>query len=491
MPADIPGSVGDYADPAQSLEGGGRRRSPLAAVRAFGQRMKRVWSREKVLHARLINVGHLLTGNLFGSVVGMLAFVVTARALGPAAYGLLALAYSYCHAIQLLVGFQSWQPLIKYGAELQEAGRHDDYRSLLKFGLLLDIGAALLSFVIAIGLALAFGTLVGVSDDAILLVLIYSTTLLFQINGFPTAIMRLSGRFWLVAYGSQVNTVLRLVLCLIGLLVGAHLMYFVIVWTVTQIFGSLLILALSFVEIRRQGVRHLLSAPLSGMSTRFHGLWTFTIGSNIELSVRSSASQFDTLIVGALAGPTAAGFYHIAKRLGRLVVQCGVQVQAVLYPDVARLWARKEIASFRRSVMQMEVLLMTFGVIVVVATWLTIEPLLRWTAGPEFLAAAPLATVQMVAVAMTLSGSAVRTALLAMGRQPAILKIVLCSTAVFHLVAFTTIPLVGAMGANFAHVAMGAVWMLALNLVYRRALKAPPTTDQNDQKPPPQIDAID
>ena len=46
----------------------------------------------------------------------------------------------------------------------------------------------------------------------------------------------------------------------------------------------------------------------------------------------------DTSIVGALAGPTAAGFYHIAKRLGRVIVQCGVQVQAVLYPDVARLW---------------------------------------------------------------------------------------------------------------------------------------------------------
>ena len=123
----------------------------------------------------------------------------------------------------------------------------------------------------------------------------------------------------------------------------------------------------------------------------------------------------------------------------------------------------KDVASFRRTVLQMEILLITFGVAVVTATWLGIQPLLRWTAGPEFMAAAPLAIVQMFAVAMTLSGSAVRTALLAMGRQPAILKIVLGATAVFHITALTAIPLIGAMGANIAHVAMSAVWLIALN----------------------------
>jgi O-antigen/teichoic acid export membrane protein len=119
---------------------------------------------------------------------------------------------------------------------------------------------------------------------------------------------------------------------------------------------------------------------------------------------------------------------------------------------------------------------------------LGIEPLLRWTAGPEFIAAAPLAIVQMIAVAMTLSGSAVRTALLAMGRQPAILKIVLGATAVFHITALTAIPLIGAMGANIAHVAMCAVWLIALNLVYHKALKNPSSVSL---LPTPLKDAID
>jgi O-antigen/teichoic acid export membrane protein len=430
----------------------------------------RFWHLRPVMRSRLLNIGHLLTGSFFGSMIGMLAFVVTARALGPTQYGMLALTYSYTRAIERIVSSQSWQPLIKYGAELQGQEHHDDYRSLLKFGLVVDMGAAAVAYLVSIGLALLFGPLIGIGDEALQQVLIYSTALLFAINGLPTAVLRLAGRFRLVAYGTLFGGGLRLVLCTIGLLMGADLLYFVLVWTVTQIIGALSLLLLAFIELRRQGVRHVASARLRGVTTRFKGIASFTLGSNLELTLRSSANELDTLLVGMLASPTAAGLYHIAKRLGRLVLQCGVQVQAVLYPDVARLWARRSIEEFRSTILQMEILLILFGGLVVGFTALCIHPLLYWTAGPAFVDAAPLAIVQMVAVAMLLSGGAVRTALLAMGRQPRVLAIVLVATVVFQAVALCLIPLVGAMGANFAHVAMAATMLIGLVFVYRREI---------------------
>ena len=140
----------------------------------------------------------------------------------------------------------------------------DDYRSLLKFGLVVDVSAALLSYLVAIGFALLFGPLVGIGEDTIKQVIIYSTVLLFQINGLPTAILRLAGRFRLMAYGSIVGGVVRLVLCFAGLLAGAGLLYFVVVWTVSQVFGSVVALGLALLEIRRQGMRRLISAPAQG-----------------------------------------------------------------------------------------------------------------------------------------------------------------------------------------------------------------------------------
>ena len=155
------------------------RRLLVAPVQTLGRRVSRFWRDETSLRARLVNISHLLTGNLLGSVIGMLGFLVTARALGATDYGVLALIYSYTRAVGLLVGFQSWQPLIKYGAELAGVEHLDDYRSLLKFGLAVDVSAALLSYLTAIGFALLFGPLVGIGEETDQ-VFIYSTGCSFR-----------------------------------------------------------------------------------------------------------------------------------------------------------------------------------------------------------------------------------------------------------------------------------------------------------------------
>lgn len=430
-------------------------------------RIRTFWGAELSFRARLISIGHLFAGSMSGSILGMLAFMVTARALGPQDFGILALTFSYARAIQLLITFQTWQPLIKYGAELQAADEREDMRSLLKFGLLVDFGGATTAYAVAIVGALTFGKVFGIEPRELGYVVIYSTILLFQITSFPTAVMRLYGRFRMLAYAPLIATSLRLILAVTGLVAHAPLVYFVVIWSITQVISCLILVVLSFIELNRHGVRKVLAAPLAGVTRKFPGLWRFTLGTNAELTIRTSAYELDTLMVGFLAGPAAAGLYHIAKRLGRLGMQLGVQVQAVIYPDVARLWASGNIGEFRRTVLQTELMLMALGIVFITGTTLTIRPVLDWTAGVEFSEAAPLAITQMIAVAMMLSGSAFRSALLSMGRQPTVLKIVIVATLGFHAVAWTTIPVVGALGANLAHCTLATIWVGLLTLSYR------------------------
>ncbi len=260
-------------------------------------------------------------------------------------------------------------------------------------------------------------------------------------------------------------------LCFIGVAVGADLRYFVLVWMGTQILGSLTFLAFSIRALRRNDVHGILAAPLRGLTTRFQGIWSFAWQSNLSLTLRSSAQQLDTLLVGALAGPVAAGFYHIAKQVGRMAQQIGVHVQSVLYPDVARLWAAQALDEFRRAIIQVEVMLAAFGLAVFLGLLLLAEPLLRLTAGPEFIGAAPLMIVQGAAVSLMLAGFPARSALLAMGQQKQVLHIVIISTVAFHCTALTLIPLIGAMGANFAHMVLGLVTAGGLMLLLRRQLR--------------------
>ena len=401
------------------------------------------------LGSRLRSVGHLLSGNAASAVVGLGAAALTARGLGPADYGILALTLGYTRAVERLITFQSWQPLIKYGAELGD--RHEDRRSLLKFGLVLDIAGALAAWAVALAFALLANKWMGWSERTQLVVLIYICVLPFNLSGMATAVLRLYGRFRIAAYGPVGGGLVRLALCAIALAEHADLVVFTAIWMITQVVGALMVVLLAFRVLRQNGVRGVLSAPLAGVTSRFDGLWNFAWSSNLSLAVRSSANQFDILIVGALAGPAAAGLYNIAKRVGRLAEQLGTQVQAVLYPDIARLWAAGQVATMRRLVWQVEGLLFAAGAVGVVFFLFAGEPLLHLLAGRDFAAAAPLLVVQMIAVTLAMTGTGARSALLAMGRQQQVLIATLVGTAAFHLTALALIPVIGAMGANIAH----------------------------------------
>jgi O-antigen/teichoic acid export membrane protein len=430
----------------------------------------RQWLGDQPLRARLFNIGHLLSGNLASGLISLVAISLTARAVGPASYGILALAISYVRAVERLVTFQSWQPLIKYGAEVMEPHHAMDFKSLLKYGLMLDVVGAVAAWAIATGLALLASPVFGWDERMMSLVAIYCTVLLFNINGTPTAILRLYGRYHAAAYGPIGNAALRVVLCLIGIYMGAGLEYFVFVWMATQILGALTFLGFSIRALRINEIRGVLSAPLKGVTRRFPGLWSFAWQSNISLTLRSSAQQLDTLLVGALADPASAGFYHIAKQVGRMAQQIGTHVQAVLYPDIARLWAAHAVDEFRKAITQVEVMLIGFGCAVFLFLLVASEPLIRLTAGPEFIGAAPLMIVQGAAVALMLLSFPARSALLAMGHQRHVLNVALVSTIVFHLAALALIPLVGAMGANIAHILLATIWLIALSTQIRREL---------------------
>ncbi|WP_419813911.1 lipopolysaccharide biosynthesis protein [Glacieibacterium sp.] len=415
------------------------------------------------LRALIGTVGHMLSGNAASALVGLAATALSARALGPVDYGVLALTLGYTRAVERLVTFQSWQPLIKYGAALTGIGDKTDLRALLKFGLVLDLAGAGLAWLVAIAIALVAGQQLGWSDQTRQVVLIYCCVLPFNLNGMTTAVLRLFGRFRLAAYGPVGGGLVRLALCAVALEAGAGLVTFTAIWMATQIAGALFSLLLAFRVLRDNGVHGVLAAPLAGVTRRFEGLWSFAWSSNLSLTLRSSANQFDILIVGALAGPAAAGLYNIAKRVGRLAEQVATQVQAVLYPDIARAWSAGRVADVRRTVWQAEWLLFGTGALGVLFFLVGGETLLRRLAGDAFAGAAPLVIVQMVAVTLAMTGTGARSALLAMGRQRQVLLATLAGTLGFHLTALLLIPRIGAMGANIAHIVLAVIasaWMI-------------------------------
>lgn len=429
-------------------------------------------------------VGHLLTGTAATVVLSLLSITLAARALGPQNYGVLAIILSLGQACERLISFQSWQPLIRYGATLDPVADRQPLRALLKFGLLLDLGGSLGAWAIATLLAAASHVVLGIAWPMVALAGTYLASLMFNFNGFDTAVFRLFGAFRLSAHLQVVTALLRLAGSAIACMLGAGLWGFILVWAITQAFGPLLNLALALRILRRHGIGGIARAQLAGIADRFPGLWRFTWGANLSLTIWASAQQLDTLIVGWLADPVSAGLFHIAKRVSRIVQQVGSQVEAVIYPELSRMWAAGRRPEFLRLLLQTEGVLAGFGA----ACWLGAFLLGGWaiavTAGPHFAGAGPLLTVQILAAALSISGAASRAGLLAMGRQPAVLRTVLAASCAFYLSVAPLIFWLGAMGANVAHVLFGATWLCGLTLSLRAGLRAQPADPLREKGAP-------
>jgi O-antigen/teichoic acid export membrane protein len=423
------------------------------------------------LRQRIRSVGHLLTGNMAEAALGLAVVAIAARSLGPTDYGLLVLAFSYARALERLVSFQSWQPLVRYGAPLLADSDRDQLRALLKFGLLLDLAGAVAGFVIGIGLAVAGGALFGWSDDLRLVLFLCCLMLPFRLSGMPTAGLRIFGAFKSIAWIGTAGTAIRLAGSIAAALAGGGIIAFAIAWAGSQILASLLFLGAALRLLHEKGVRDIWRASARNISGQFEGIWRFAISSNLSLTLRSSANQLDIFIVGALAGPAAAGMYHIAKRAGRMAEQVAVQAQAVLFPDITRLWAKRDLAEVRRAALQMEAMLVGFGMLGTILVLVAGKPILVLALGPEFSDAWTLLVVQMLAVTAIMAGVGSRAGLLAMGQDGKVLKATMVATFVFHASAFLMVPKLGAVGANWAHVLLGLVYAGLMMNWFRQAIR--------------------
>lgn len=433
-------------------------------------------------HRRAKAVGHLLSGTAATLAITLISIALVARDLGPAAYGILALILTLGQACERLLSFQSWQPIIRYGAALDMSKDRGAFTQLLKFGLLLDLAGSLAAWAVASGLAVAAQYFTGLSTTHLWLALLFLVSLLFNFNGVATAIFRLTDNYRIIARLQVANALLRLALVTAAFMLDMGLTEVVAIWTITQIVGSLS----NFVCALRASplsASEILRAPLKDIPTRFPGLWRFSWGSNISLTLWSSAQQVDTLIVGWLADPASAGLFHIAKRVSRIVQHVGSQVESVVYPDLSRLAVAGNRRAFLRVVVQTEALLAVFGAGCFLTILLLGETLIRMALGAAFAGAVPLLIVQILAVTMTISGAASRAGLLALGNQRSVLRTVMACSLAFYCSAPPLILTFGAMGANIAHLLFGSIWLVGLTLSLRSAMKAAACWQQPSSEP--------
>jgi O-antigen/teichoic acid export membrane protein len=102
---------------------------------------------------------------------------------------------------------------------------------------------------------------------------------------------------------------------------------------------------------------------------------------------------------------------------------------------------------------------------------LNIDVVLGATVGSDYSGAGILVVLQLLATTTALFGTALRPALLSMGLQVLLLKIVIVATVGFYVTLAISLPTLGVVGASIAHIVLNTLWLLAACVVFARRIR--------------------
>lgn len=419
-----------------------------------------------MLRSRLGSILHLLSGNMAVSALMAASTAIAARALGPESYGILALVLTTGRIFERLIRFESWQPIIRFASQTRIEASPNAMSQLFLLGLLLDIACALLASALMLGIGYLILPLLGLDRSYFYLLVIFAPAIAFNVRGMPTAALRLAGNFKMLAYFQMFSAALRVLMAVAAWRLEASIGVFLAIWTAAQLIDTALFAALAARALRGLGVPNPIHAKVRGLIAAFPGFMRFAWSTNASSALRTLTQEADTLLVGALGGPTVAGFYHLSKRFAKVAQQIGQQVQTVIYPDLARMWARKQFDSVSSVKTKTQLSLAAISLLLIGVVAAIGESGVAWLFGEDYIAVYPLLVAQLVAVGLIMIAAPSRSTMLAMNQPGIVLAVAAASTVSFFAASFMLIPVLGAIGANLAHILFGLVTVVLLELCY-------------------------
>jgi O-antigen/teichoic acid export membrane protein len=362
-----------------------------------------VWSTKGMYRRIARNSAFLAGGTAASSLLIMLSVAIAARALSAREFGVLVLLQSAVLMLSALTSFSTQQPVIKLGSDALVTGDMKRLGEIISMGLLVDIFASVLALIVA-ALAVEFSrSAIGLATQDVGSAWILAASLLF--TGYPTSngIFRLYDRFGLLSLIQTFSAAGLLLAYLALYIAGSKLQIFVLVWAIYLASNSLLQLWFGLYLIRRNHVPlHFRRQFFSGEDGRtlLSYCWS-TWGTSTTETIRTNG---DSLLVGAIVSVEAAGIYTVARQLSGILRKLNVVYRSTVFPEIARLASRNDIAGAWRLNKRMLIAGLAIGVLTVGLAIVFGHFVIRLLFGMRFTAAyIPVVILTAAAIAQLIS----------------------------------------------------------------------------------------
>jgi O-antigen/teichoic acid export membrane protein len=432
----------------------------------------RTWFTESVFRRVFKNAALMLTGRTTTGLFTLGTLSLSAHGLGVEQFGILVLVQTYGQVITSLATFQSWQAVIRYGAIALEKNNTPALQALLKLTTLLDVGGGLVGVAVGYFAAPLVGPHLGWSDDVIRYAQLFSLHIFFTAAATPTGLLRLFDRFDLLAVQTTITPLFRLIGVALTVALGAPFWAYLAAWFVASIIGGVLMVYLGWREAYKRGRLAGFNLSIEGITVPHGGVLRFSILSNFYTAQQVITGQMSTILVGALAGPVAAGIFKIGRDVATALSKPAELLNQSIYPEFARLGSKGDWHHFARLILRGAAVAAGAGAFMTLVTVFIGSLFLQIFFGPAFTAAYWPLVLLVASAALTIVGFPMDPALFAMGRAGIPLRVSTTVIAVIYIPALVILTrLYGPVGAGIATLATAAATVTGMSFLTVRQLR--------------------
>jgi O-antigen/teichoic acid export membrane protein len=407
------------------------------------------------------NAALLVGGRGLNAPLSLAYMALSARALGVEDFGVVVLVNAYALTVGNVVKFESWQAVLHYGAKPLAEGRSEDFHRILRFSLLLDLLSAVAGVALGLVGAVLFGRLLGWPPEAMVPGMIYVTSTVFMVAATPTGVLRMFGRFDLLALQSAVSSAVRAAAAGAALLAGGGVVLVLAAWYAGTVVAFVVLAAWAWVELRRRG--HAGAFGVKGPLTKdFPGLWRFVWATNLGSSLDQVFTQAGSLAVGGLLGPADAGFFRIARQVATAIAKPAQLVVFALYPELAKLKASGDYGQLRRLAWQVGLAGGVAATVLMILAAVAGGPALALTLGPGFAAGAPVLVWLVAAAGINIWAMPLEPVLISTGRAGVAVKVRVVVSILFLAALFPLTRAFGLDGAGAASVGASLLMLVGM-----------------------------
>ncbi len=410
------------------------------------------------------------------SVADLIQIALVTHTLGLEEFGRLALVMSVVVLIGQFFDVRVGTAETSFGAGRIAAHDWRGVAGVFRFGYGIDGVTGVVGFaVVALAAPLVGPWLIG--ENGMQWVLLFGLTLLAStLDDSSATLLRLLGRFRLLAFYMSGMEVIRVMAVALALLIDRGITAVLIALVLYDILGGIVNLLVARRVFYRTTGQPLLGRSYEGFSERRAMVLT-VFHTNVVSYARIAQVQLPTLLLGALTTPTQVGLYKVGASAGSIVGRVADPVYASTLPRLSRLLAlhkRDDIVRLLRHATPIAAVVVggTLVLLIVFAS-----PILRLIGGAGAVEAKPVLVLVGVGYAVNAVLFWNTPLLFASGRSGTVSVIAIVS-AVLQIALL--VPLAVAFDATGAAIAM-CVSLVASNLVAGffalRALRNAPYND--------------